>query len=409
MAGKPVPRLSEPVQHRLLRAAIDSLCDEGALLHYAPLRDKPGFVRRLRELILELKQARVTPEDFASALVGEPRRLSELAAIYQRYQDWLQDTGWADAEGQGWLAAIALENHPALGSNIRLLAVDGFDEFNPTQLAVLNLLAQVADETIVTLTGENDEIPRDAHRRFTRARADLCRACPDIEIHPIPAIPSDRAPVLTHLESSLFTRQTSPANPQSLISNTQSPITLLEARNRAEETRAALRWLKERIVRQGIAPHDTAILVRNIEPYRPFLAEVAAEYGLPIHISGGEELSANPAIAALLNLMSLPVLDWPQRAVLDAWRSPYFDWSALLEEAGESFKSIKQAASRLDEDGARGPNHRRAGAVARGAGAARQISAESSEDRAKLEGPVGEEAAALLAHVRCFCQRTASA
>jgi hypothetical protein len=50
-----------------------------------------------------------------------------------------------------------------------LLLVDGFDEFNPTQLEVLKLLSQRASETIITLTGKREE---DAGRRgYEEARA----------------------------------------------------------------------------------------------------------------------------------------------------------------------------------------------------------------------------------------------
>jgi len=55
-----------------------------------------------------------------------------LAAIYDAYQRWLIDTGWADAEGQGWLAEFALEQNHDLGHDL-CLVVDSFDEFNPTQ------------------------------------------------------------------------------------------------------------------------------------------------------------------------------------------------------------------------------------------------------------------------------------
>jgi len=41
-AGRPIPRLLDPVQHRLLRTIVDRLCEKGRLRHYAPLRDKPG-------------------------------------------------------------------------------------------------------------------------------------------------------------------------------------------------------------------------------------------------------------------------------------------------------------------------------------------------------------------------------
>ena len=44
-------------------------------------------------------------------------------------------------------------------------------------------------------------------------------------------------------------------------------------------------------------------------------------------MAGGLPLARNPAVTALLSLLALPVDDWPRRRVLDAWRSPYFDWS----------------------------------------------------------------------------------
>ena len=131
----------------------------------------------------------------------------------------------------------------------------------------------------------------------------------------------------------------------------------IEAQTRPVEVRAALRWLKARIVRDGMVLADVAVLARNIEPYRPFLEETAAEFGIPLRIVGGQQLIENPAVAALLSLLSLHVDDWPRRPVLDTWRSPYFDWSgpgiasadaAELDEISRVGKVI-QGLSQWDE------------------------------------------------------------
>lgn len=401
--GRPRPLLLEPVQHRLLRGVVDSLYRSGALAHYAPLRDKPGFLRSLREVILDLKQARISPRDFSAALADAPLRLSELAAIYQRYQGWLLDVGWVDAEGRGWLAVRALERLPHLAADVRLLAVDGFDEFNPTQLAVLRLLAQQTGETIVTLTGEGpDAPPREAHRRFTRARQTLLERVAGVEMEALTPASSAVSPALAHLEAGLF-------RPDAQALTPGADILLWEARNRAAEARAALRWLKGLLVQKGLAPDQTAILARDLSPYRPFLAEAAAEFGMPLHLAADEALPANPVIAALLNLLSLPMRDWPQRAVLEAWRSPYFDWSELVQAEGEQYETVGTVVADLE-------------AVVRGsriiAGleqwrqALQQRSAVSAEetldwedDRGQLEGPVGERAAALLRIFDAFVER----
>jgi ATP-dependent helicase/DNAse subunit B len=312
-------RLTDPLQIRLLRHVVDQLCAAGHLPYYAALRDKPGFIALLRDTIEELKRARIFPTTFHGTVIGLGARLEELAAIYTAYQDWLQAEDWADAEGQGWLAAIALAEHEELRHETRLLIVIGFDEFNPTQLGVLTILAQRAQETLITLTGDLSR-PRLVHRRFDRARMAIMD-----HLHVVPEALKTEIRIqnseLAVLEDRLFENQPS-------ASDYQQSIEFLEAQNRSEESRAALRWIKQRLVIDGMALDEVAVLARNLAAYRPFLSEVAAEFGVPLHVIGGAPLIDNPAIAALLSLLSLPVLDWPRRHLIEAWRSPYFDWSA---------------------------------------------------------------------------------
>ena len=325
-AGQPMPLLTDPVRIRLLRAIVDDLCERGRIRHYVTLRNRPGFITLLRNDIEELKRARIFPADFAAATRDLLPRLGEVALVYSEYQDWLQRNNWADNEGRGWLAAIALESNPDLGAATRFLAVSGFDEFNPTQLAVLSLLAKRATETIITLTGDLERPQRPAQRRFQRAQKAIVSS---LGIEPERMDSSSMLmPAIAQVESSLF-EFTRPelANQKSEIVTPQSEIDFIEAQTRTAEVRAALRWLKARIVRDGMALADVAVLARDIEPYRPFLEETAAEFGIPLRIVGGQQLIENPAVAALLSLLSLHVDDWPRRPVLDTWRSPYFDWS----------------------------------------------------------------------------------
>ena len=361
-AGIPVPRLFDPVQHRLLRGIVDRLCEQGHLQHYAPLRDKPGFIRALRALIQELKQARVRREDLAAAVADQPPRIAELSTVYADYQEWLVESGWTDAEGQGWLAARALEHNPALYADLALLVVDGFDEFNPTQLEVLRLLADRVGETLITITGDaasslprdSGEIggrPRTAHRRFVRALSALGAA-----VRAEPVSFSDHHwegrgdggtrgrgdEPLAHLEASLF-------EPNPVLRPGDDAVEFIEARDRRQEVRAALRWLKARVVQDGMSPQDVALLARNLDPYRSFLEEIAAGFGLPLQVAVGSDLASNPAVAALLSLVSLPVLDWPRRPVIETLASPYFDWSVLF---GEELPDSPAPSGERQEEGA---------------------------------------------------------
>ncbi|MCP5088575.1 MAG: hypothetical protein GY952_17435 [Rhodobacteraceae bacterium] len=362
--GKPEPRLPEPVQYRLIRSIIVRLIDEGSLPYYAPLRDKPGFAVALRAMLEELKRTRIRRDEFKQAIQTLPNpepRLSELAEVYTAYQDWLYTNGWADTEGQGWLAALALNRQPDLAQHLHLLVVDGFDEFHPTQLDVLKFLAERAPETIITLTGEqqrhrgaslrlqaqgsgekskfqnlpsnevkgpNSKINRPAFRRFTRALQAVTQAL-SIDPQPLPAkSPPTLDPSLAYLEANLFEPSTSK---EKTGNNEKSKIEFLEAQNRAGEVRAALRWLKKRLIRDRMPPSQVALIARDVAPYRPFIEEVAAEFGLSLHLREGLNLSTNPAIAALLSLLLLPTSienaegNWARRPLIDAWRSPYFE------------------------------------------------------------------------------------
>jgi ATP-dependent helicase/nuclease subunit B len=391
-AGQLVARLDEPVIHHLLREVAAELHAAGALEFFAGIHTLPGFRRALHAALQELKRARITPEQFAAAGRGRGARLEELARLYAAYQQRLLDSDWADGEGQGWLAALALEHDPDLARDWRLLVVDGFDEFNPTQLEALRLLAARAPETLITLTG--DSRARLAQRRFIRARASLELAlAPALTLSPTAAPARLTATPLAQLADALF----EPAPPKI---SADGVVQFIEAPNRAEEIRAALRWLKARLVRDRLTPAQVALLARDVAPYRAFVEEIAAEFDLPVYLSEGANLAANPAIAALLNLLALVAQDFPRRRVVDAWRNPYFDWSAQGIAAGDAERLA--AAARWGQVVAgvaqwHATLARLAAATADGA--------ESDEDAAPLRAPTGATAAALADKFRAFVAR----
>lgn len=327
VAGEAYTELSEPVQYRVLRSVIDQL----PLQHYAPLRTKPGFIQICQRLITELKSALVTPEAFATAVaqLDDTLRLRELAAIYSSYQEQLRAQGWADRVGLHWLAAEALrERAPDACCKWPLLIVDGFDDFTPSQLALLTLLADRVNSCTFTLTqGVERNYPR--YQRTLGAAAVALGVTPQ----PLPAVelPHDRHPALRRLGQRLFAPPAAVDEEDGV--DGAAAVTLHEVADRPAEVRAALRWLKQRIVWDGVPPSEVALLARDMTPYRPFIRQVAAEFGLPVRVVDGRPLPQSPVIVALLALLQLHLpLDetgapsLPRRQLIAAWRSPYFYW-----------------------------------------------------------------------------------
>lgn len=325
-SGRRVTRLVDAVQLRLLR----SLVGEAPLTYYDRIRALPGFVQALRDLISELKAGGIFPDRFLAA-VQEMRagpRLEELAQLYDAYQRRVQQEDWADYAGVGWLAEEDLVAHPGIAADWPCVLVDGFDDLTTVQVRVLARLAERVGQMIITLTGTAESIERSlVHKRFIHTRQQLEHEL-GVVAEPLPGAldVTGRAWPLAHLERTLY------AGVGDRMPAPNGSVTLAAVPDREAEVRTALRWVKARIVRDGLRPGETAILARSLEPYRAHLQQVGAEYGLPVRVAGGQPLRGNPAIAALLDLLSLTIpgdghFAW--RPTVQAWRSPYFDWAPL--------------------------------------------------------------------------------
>ena len=336
-----VPDRVDVTQEIVLRAILD----QTALTTYAALRRTPGFALVLRELVDELKAGGIFPDAFiqaVEAIGGEPRLL-ELARLYAAYQRRLEQEGWADGAGLGWLAAEALRRRAALCADWQHLFVDGFDDLTPVQLDVIALLAERVPCVTITLTGVCQHPPRPfVHKRFNRTRHRLEERL-RVDASPLPraaGAASCLQPALAHLERSLFSDDSQPEP-------AGDAVALVAAPDREAEVRAGLRWLKQRVVHDGMKASEVALLCRSIEPYRAFIDQTAREFGLPLHVVGGLPLRSNPAVTAVLDLLRLIVpgdghLAW--RPTVASWRSPYLDWNTCLGIRPEDAEALDWVA-----------------------------------------------------------------
>jgi len=334
-AGRVFMRLSSPIQYRLLQSIVDDI----ALDHYASLRNKPGFIYALLSEIAELKAGRIWPESLAVAVrdLGAEPRLMELALIYTEYQNQLQEKNWVDRAGMGWLSAEALEGDAGLCHDWSVLYVDGFDDLTPVQVDVLNHLAQRIPEMVITLTGDLENISRLVHRRTMRTRERLTSAFIDLCVeNGLTSDRDNRNSALSYLESALLSDNITQRS-------SGNAVEMVAAPNREDEVRAAMRWLKERVVYDRIAVGKIAVLARSIEPYRHYIRQTAGEFGIPIHMLHDAPVAENPCAVALLDLLSLPEDDFPWQKTIEAWFSPYFDWTQALSLDPTSYNRVNQS------------------------------------------------------------------
>ncbi|PJF24208.1 MAG: hypothetical protein CUN53_18985, partial [Phototrophicales bacterium] len=139
MAGSRHHRVDEVVRDGLLRHILETLSAAGALPILSPIAGAPGLIRAVGELIYELKQNLVSPDVMHAAAARMPPKLRELAAVYRAYQEQLITADIVDREGEGWLALDVLHDPDWAGlvSDVDLLVVDGYDQFNVVQARLL--------------------------------------------------------------------------------------------------------------------------------------------------------------------------------------------------------------------------------------------------------------------------------
>jgi ATP-dependent helicase/DNAse subunit B len=331
--------LSENVQNKILRSVLEEL----DLKYYQAISTKPGFIRSCLGIIRELKAGGISPKEFLDAAGHSQKgpRLIELGLIYSAYQEKLRNKGWADRAGLTWLAAEILGERPELCGDWDSVFLDGFDDLSPMQLQLISSLAERIEDFYLTLTGSTGSGRRElVHKRFIRLREMLMQGnVEDLQVEPVEEIgPAGPASLL---EKRLFD------NKDQGIGEIQGEIILAAVPDREAEVRTALRWIRYKILEEKIPLAETAILARNLEPYRGLISRIASEYKIPVRLQGGLPLAENPLIAVIIKLAKLIAegkdgLVWYE--VLSIWRSPYLNWSHITDRSETDYSRISHLA-----------------------------------------------------------------
>ncbi len=432
----------EVVLRRLVRLAVRDALGSGHLRHFAPIAERPGFLAVAEEHIAELQREAVSPEELASACANGDAGALELGHVYRAYARRLAQLGVTDLAARTSAAVRLLHTDGRAVAWLHGLVVDGFDSFEGHQLHSLGALARLLDNLLITLPGDaslasatSGGSPRSAHLRFARALERLketTRATIETIEGTFWAFPA-----LRQLEAQLFVspgtirgadsqEQPSPgtgsgaarpeepslrtapcaASPEEPSAGTGAGaanrpshlVEFLEVRSPADEAREALRWLKARCVRDGVALDECAIITPDPEHYRPLLRAAAEEFGLPVRFTMGQPLLEAPRMVALLQLLRLPLDDYPRRALLDSLRAPFFDLSVfgLSRQDADALEVLSRRAlvlggqdewlNALDTLAQQLPRQRRE---------------DEEEDPAAL-APTGERAAALARGLRAL-------
>lgn len=300
----------------ILRKIVQDAGQNGELEQLGTAYQFPGFTRALAELINELKLAAVIPEAFRElVLARRPKPMDHLIAdLYQAYQDKLTGQNLFDRAGLYWQARDTIITH-GLGelARAKLFIADGFSNFTPIEMSLLELIAERLPRTVVTLPYEKDTSRAELFEATEKTLKELQQHLrPSLEILSAPT----EATALRLLERNLFSPET--GVPKACLSpkgaQAEASIHLLEAPGMKPEVEQVARTVKELIIKEGYSSEDIAILVRDPAEYREATRKVFTEMGIPYCTDSGVPLRTSPIVTTFLTLLALRVDDFPREA-----------------------------------------------------------------------------------------------
>jgi ATP-dependent helicase/DNAse subunit B len=311
----------------------------------APAR-RPGFVDALEELVSEVHGASVGPAELEgrvmSAASGSQRHLRDVARLCAAYVERRDALGRADS-GSALAATIKAFVASPAGWDGRPVLVHGFDDLSPAQLELVAAIAAEAEVT-VSVVHEPGRASLAARRRLVE---ELERLGPGDRID-LP--PRRGAGLLSHIERWFLVDEPPRAAPD-------GSVRLLDAagpRNEVEQAGAAI----VRLLREGTAPDQIAVILRSPEHWAPLVDEVFGAYGIPTAIHAWRRFDDTATGRGLIALVRAALTTRSAGDVVAFLRCPGRASAASVDRLERTVRlraieSADEALRRFGEDGGR--------------------------------------------------------
>lgn len=307
----------------MLRKIVEERTDEWKVFQKAI--EKQGFIEQLEDMITEFKRYCVTPELISEQLQEMNRfqhktisetalqnKLDDLVYIYQQLTAALQGH-YMDSEDQLQQLVEKLEMTNFLeGASVY---IDGFHQFTPQELLVIEAMLKKCENVTVTLTiddvHDSEVVPLDLFYQTKETYHQLRQLAEQtmVETEVTPLTAGDNAPApFVHLDQHFDSRpvQSYPA---------QAPIQIAEAVHPRAEVEGTAQEIVRLVRDEGYRYRDLAILIREPEVYHDLITTVFADYQIPTFVDEKRTMLNHPLIETIRSLLDVIEGNWRYDAV----------------------------------------------------------------------------------------------
>ncbi len=282
----------------------------GELTIYSRACRQQGFVENMADLITELKQQDITPEQLLEKRVLREddttldQKIHDIGLLYQSFNSYMQDR-YIDMEDYINLLIKKIKDSSIL-LNSRVW-IDSFTTFSSQSLRVIEEIMALAHETTISLTIDTNLDVRDAQifelswYTFRKIRDLAGKRGLKQEMISIcgPAGLDYKQPALVYLEKELYAY---PFNP---YQNECPEIKVFAAKSINTEVEHLAAQVVELVREQGYRYRDITVVCNSMETYGRLIKRVFANYGIPLFMDEKREIMGNPIIELILSALEI--------------------------------------------------------------------------------------------------------
>ena len=279
---------------------------------YASVETKPEFLVQMVDAVDEFKRCCITAADLKKASEQSEgilaQKLEELSLLLETY-DALCQRGKRDPRDQmNWVLEQMEDSDFAAKHRFY---IDGFPDFTRQHLAILEHLIRFSQDVTVSVECDRVDSTALAFEKAGATAAELIkcarRAGVEVKITTLP----DSRPALRPMRQGLFQ---GPVCPDSGVRVRQADSVHQECTELAADI--------QELVRKGCRYRDIGVVCGNMGSYRSVLSLIFRRQGIPVYLSGTEDVLSKGAVATVLAAMDAALDGFEQKAMLRYLSSP---------------------------------------------------------------------------------------
>ena len=293
----------------LIYKIIESLKDE--LKIFSTAASQQGFVSNISDIISELKQYKINPEELLTASADMENeflksKLQDISKIYEEFEKRLHEK-YIDSQDALDMLAKKLEDCTYFdGADIY---IDEFTGFTPTQYNVVEKLIKKTNVSMTLVTdnlhngGSYDKTEVFARTKFTEEK--LVKLCSNINIKIEKPVNLNEKlvrynnPELSHLEKYYY------SYPYRTYKNETKNICIFEATNLYSEVEETAKDIVKLIRDKNIRYRDITVATRDLNRYSNLIESIFNEYNIPSFIDEKREVKSNPIVVIIVSALEM--------------------------------------------------------------------------------------------------------